>query len=82
MRRAQALVALTIAMALDPRAGVAEAVEQHPEVLVVVNGASEISVAIGRYYAARRGVPAGNLVALDIPLRDPTLTSTPAPVRL
>ena len=48
-------MALAIPMALDLGAGVAAAGEGHPEVLIVVNGASEISVAIGRYYAAGRG---------------------------
>lgn len=47
----------------------------HPEVLVVVNGASPVSLAIGRYYAARRGVPEENLLALDLPLADPSLVT-------
>jgi uncharacterized protein (TIGR03790 family) len=46
-------------------------------VLVVVNGASPVSMAIGRYYAERRGVPEENLLALDLPLVDPSLV-TPA----
>ncbi len=49
------------------------AAERHPEVLVVVNDASPISVAIGERYAATRGVPAENVVALTIPMLDPTL---------
>lgn len=49
------------------------AAERHPEVLVVVNDASPISIAIGERYAALRGVPAENVVALTIPLADPTL---------
>jgi len=49
------------------------AAERHPEVLVVVNDASPISVAIGKHYAATRGIPADNVVALTIPISDPTL---------
>ncbi len=49
--------------------------EQHPEVLVITNSESPTSLAIGRYYAEKRGVPAGNVVELAIPLADPTLAS-------
>jgi len=52
---------------------IACAAERHPEVLVVVNGASPISVAIGERYAAKRGIPAENVVALTIPMLDPSL---------
>jgi uncharacterized protein (TIGR03790 family) len=48
----------------------------HPEVAIVVNGASPISVAIGAYYRAKRNVPAANVVTLQIPLADPTLGNT------
>ncbi len=47
----------------------------HPEVLIVVNGASPVSVAIGNYYRARRNVPAANVVTLQIPLADATLAN-------
>jgi uncharacterized protein (TIGR03790 family) len=47
----------------------------HPEVLIVVNGESPVSLAIGRYYAERRGVPAENLLALAIPLPDASLVT-------
>jgi uncharacterized protein (TIGR03790 family) len=47
----------------------------HPEVLVVVNDASPTSVAIGEAYRRSRGVPAGNVVHLTVPLRDPTLAT-------
>ena len=47
--------------------------EAHPEVLIVVNGASPVSVAIGDYYRAKRNVPASNVVTLDVPLLDPKL---------
>lgn len=70
MRCAQALLAVALCVAAAARAG-----ERHPEVLIVVNGDSEISRAIGRYYAARRGVPEDHVVALDLPLKDATLTS-------
>ncbi|MFW6146608.1 MAG: TIGR03790 family protein [Planctomycetota bacterium] len=37
------------------------------EVVVVVNSAKPESVALGRYYCHKRGVPEANLVALDLP---------------
>jgi len=37
------------------------------EVVVVVNSAEPESVALGRFYCAKRGVPEANLVALDLP---------------
>ncbi|MFP8874061.1 MAG: TIGR03790 family protein [Myxococcota bacterium] len=46
----------------------------HPEVLVLVNGESPISVAIGETYAARRGVPERNILPLSIPLEDANLS--------
>jgi uncharacterized protein (TIGR03790 family) len=49
------------------------AAERHSEVLVVVNDASPISIAIGERYTATRGIPAENLVALAIPILDPSL---------
>jgi uncharacterized protein (TIGR03790 family) len=45
----------------------------HPEVLIVVNGASPMSVAIGEYYRTKRNVPTANVVTLNIPLADPNL---------
>ena len=45
----------------------------HPEVLIVVNGQSPVSVAIGEYYRQRRNVPAANVVTLNVPLADPNL---------
>ncbi len=42
-------------------------------VLVVVNGESPVSLAIGLYYLERRGIPDENLVTLEIPLSDPML---------
>jgi uncharacterized protein (TIGR03790 family) len=51
----------------------ARAGEAHPEVLVVVNGASPVSRVIGEYYRAARGVPPENVVVLDVPLPDPSL---------
>ena len=47
--------------------------ERHPEILVVINRESPISIAIGEYYADRRGIPDRNVVRLEIPLKDPTL---------
>jgi len=66
-------IGLAIAL-LAPAAGRAEA--PHPEVLIVVNDASAISVAIGEAYRRSRGVPARNLVHLDVPIGDdPTLSA-------
>lgn len=63
------IVASTL-LAAPPAAGAGEA---HPEVLVVVNGASPVSRAIGEYYRAARGVPPENVVVLDVPVPDPSL---------
>ena len=64
-------IGLAIAL-LTPTAGRAEA--PHPEVLIVVNDASAISVAIGEAYRRSRNVPARNRVHLDVPIgEDPTL---------
>ena len=49
----------------------------HPEVLIVVNGQSPMSVAIGEYYRQKRNVPAGNVVTLTVPLADPNLGNSP-----
>jgi uncharacterized protein (TIGR03790 family) len=48
----------------------------HAEVLIVVNGESPVSEAIGEYYRLQRNVPASNVLALSIPLVDPTLSSS------
>jgi uncharacterized protein (TIGR03790 family) len=48
----------------------------HPEVLIVVNGQSPLSVATGEYYRAARNVPTANVVTLDVTLRDPALGDT------
>lgn len=45
--------------------------ESHPEVLVVVNERSEVSLAIGAFYRRARGIPAENEVRLAIPERRP-----------
>lgn len=39
-------------------------------VVVVLNGNDPDSLAIGRYYAERRGIPEANLVSLDAPLEE------------
>jgi len=70
-RAARPALALLLAAAL---AGGARAAEPpHPEVLIVVNGASPKSVAIGEYYRQKRNVPATNVVTLNIPMADPNL---------
>src|SRR5215468_1270507 len=60
----------------------ARAAPAHPEVLVVVNDASKTSVAIGEAYLRLRGVPAQNLVHLQVPLGDDAALATPAHERI
>jgi len=43
---------------------------EHSEVLIVVNGESPVSVAIGEYYRARRNIPAENIARLRVELTD------------
>jgi uncharacterized protein (TIGR03790 family) len=45
----------------------------HPEVAIVVNEQSPVSIAIGERYAVVRGVPDDNVVRLPIPVEDPLL---------
>ena len=47
----------------------------HPEVLIVENTTSPLSVATATYYAAQRNVPSANVLALSIPMVDPNLGS-------
>jgi hypothetical protein len=58
---------------LAPRARRARA----PEVLVIVNDASAMSLAIGEAYRRQRGVPAQNVVHLQVPLGDDAALQTP-----
>ncbi len=51
-----------------------ESARFHPEVLILVNGESPISTAVGEYYRASRNIPTANVVRLSIPLRDPSLS--------
>ena len=60
----------------------ARAAPAHPEVLVVVNDASAMSVAIGEAYLRLRGVPAQNLVHLQVPLGDDAALKTAAHERI
>jgi uncharacterized protein (TIGR03790 family) len=66
---------LAVLLACTPPGAVAKTPPErsHPEVLIVVNGASPVSVAIGDYYRAKRNVPASNVVTLEVPLGDPAL---------
>jgi len=59
-----------------PPAPAAAPAEAHPEVLVVVNEGSPISVAIGERYRAARGIPAENVCAIRIGVKDPALGGT------
>jgi len=49
---------------------------RHPEVLVIVNGESPVSRAIGDYYLRARGLSDSQLVRLSVPLADPQLGSS------
>ena len=61
---------------LAPAPAPARAASTHPEVAVVVNDASRMSVAIGEAYRRLRGVPAQNVIHLQLPLgSDPGLTT-------
>jgi uncharacterized protein (TIGR03790 family) len=46
-----------------------------PELLVLVNDASQISLAIGAYYRAHHAIPADHVLRLSIPIVDPTLST-------
>ncbi len=71
-RRAAAAIGLgAVASSLMPQSAAGEPAAFHPEILIVVNEQSPISVAVGEYYRAARNVPASNVVRLSIPLRDP-----------
>ena len=71
--RATTLLRLALLLALPCQLSMGCSPSGHPEVLVVVNGESPISVAIGGHYAATREIPEQNLVILSIPLEDPQL---------
>jgi uncharacterized protein (TIGR03790 family) len=75
LRPARSAALLLIALVAALGAGVCglRARPSHPEVLIVVNGASPVSVAIGSYYRQKRNVPASNVVTLNVPLADPNL---------
>lgn len=61
--------------AISARGDVATAgsAEAHPEVAIVVNDASPLSLAIGEHYRKARGIPPENVIRLSLPLRDPSL---------
>jgi uncharacterized protein (TIGR03790 family) len=70
---ALALVAARASAPARAESPAAAPAESHPEVLLVVNEVSAISVAIGEAYRKARGVPRENVCALRIPLQEPTL---------
>jgi uncharacterized protein (TIGR03790 family) len=45
------------------------------DVVIVVNAESAVSVAIGEYYRALRGIPADRVARIHVPLQDPTLST-------
>lgn len=83
MSGAAALAALLGLLLSAPGAGAGTEGEgageppRHPEVLVVVNGASPASVAIGEYYRRKRDVPRSNVLTIHVPLADPALGRRP-----
>ncbi len=61
--------------AREAAADAADPPAAHPEVLIVVNSSSPVSVAIGEYYRRARQVPGSHVLGLPIPTRDPTLAT-------
>ena len=74
--------AYSIGLAAVLLAPAAHAAPAHPEVLVIVNDASPMSLAIGEAYRRQRGVPARNVVHLQIPLGADAALQTPAHERI
>ena len=74
--------AYSIGLVLVLLAPAARAAPAHPEVVVVVNDASPMSLAIGEAYRRLRGVPAQNVVHLQLPLGDDPKLSTTAHERI
>ena len=57
----------TLTLALACAAALACGPATHPEILVVVDGGSALSRAIGAYYCEQRGVPPSQLLELSLP---------------
>lgn len=74
--RSTALLVIVALISLSPLLLAARRRVSHPEVLIVVNDNSPMSVAIGEAYRVSRGVPLSNVLALDLPTADPTLGTT------
>lgn len=51
-------------------AGVVRAGDEAARVIVLANSAEPESVRLAEYYAAKRGVPAGNIIALPMPITE------------
>jgi uncharacterized protein (TIGR03790 family) len=75
-RRLLALSSLPLALCAALLVWLPCAARKPLRVLVLVNGESPVSVAIGEYYRRARGVPESHLLRLEIPLEDPSLSST------
>jgi uncharacterized protein (TIGR03790 family) len=71
-----------LVLALLVSATAAHGKPEHPEVLVIVNDASPMSVAIGDAYRRLRGIPARNVVHLQLPLGDDPKLATRAHERI
>lgn len=72
-RTTSSLLLCVLAFLLLGVCGMRQRNPAHPEVLIVVNANSPVSVAIGEYYRQKRNVPATNVLPLALPTADPNL---------
>jgi uncharacterized protein (TIGR03790 family) len=69
-------LALAVLLVLAVVAGVGCLQQTHPEILILTNANVPMSQAIGEYYRAKRKVPTANVLALNVPVANPNLTTT------
>lgn len=72
-RRLATTFCLLLCTGLSGHASPVHAELQPNQVVILANAKSQESLAVATHYAARRGVPAGHIIRLDLPLHD-TLT--------
>jgi uncharacterized protein (TIGR03790 family) len=70
------LITLRAILLCSIASGAAASPPSADEVVVIVNRSSTISVAIGEYYRAARGVPSANVCEIAIRAQDPALADT------
>jgi len=68
---ALATIAVLLSSVVFGLLGCAE--EKHPEIVVVVNDETPVSLAIGHHYARARSIPESNIVHISVPVDDPLL---------